>query len=219
MSPHHYGLLLGLAASLSLPLAGCGLELKKEYPSTDPRSVAPATAAAAPPIAAAAPLPTAAPAGPAPSATTPQTARRVASADRDDTDKTLWTVLGLARRDSERNIGPQTGSTVSPVLWQATLETLHFAGTTSEDPMTGVVVTNWYSPAGKPDERLRVTVFILSRALRSDSATVTVERQERAAGGWRDAPVAQEVVTGIENAILMRARQIHAERYRNTMYN
>jgi len=227
MSFRYYGRVLGLAASLSLPLAGCGgLELKKEYPSTAQApaaqpvipSAAAATPAALPPAAAAAlpaPAPAAATTLPAPPKTT-----RIASADPDNTDATLWTFLGLARRNSERNQGPQTGNTVSPVLWQAALETLHFAGTSSEDPVMGTVITNWYAPAGKPNERLRVTVFILSRALRSDSLAVTVERQERsAAGDWHDAPVAQDVVTGIEGAVLERARQIHAERYRNTMYN
>ena len=136
-----------------------------------------------------------------------------------DTEATLWTMLGLSRRESEQEIGPQTGNSVSPILWQATQDTLHFAGFASEDPMTGLLVTDWYSPPGKPSERLRVSVFVLSRALRSDSLAVTVERQARSpVGEWREAPVARDVVTGLENAILQRARQIHAERYRNTMY-
>ncbi len=136
-----------------------------------------------------------------------------------DTDATLWTMLGLAKRESEKNPGPQTGDEVSPILWQAAQDTLHFAGFSSEDPMTGLLVTNWYSPPAKPNERLRVSVFILSRALRSDSVTVTVERQVRSpVGPWTDTPVARDVVTGLESAILQRARQIHAERYRETMY-
>ena len=96
--------------------------------------------------------------------------------------------------------------------------TLHFAGISSEDPMSGLLVTKWYSPPGKPGERLRVSVFILSRALRSDSLAVTVDREVRApAGEWRATPIARDVVAGLENAILQRARQIHAERYRSTM--
>jgi hypothetical protein len=136
-----------------------------------------------------------------------------------NTEATLWTVLGFAKPESEQQVGPQTGNTVSPILWQAVEDTLHFAGFASEDPMAGLLVTNWYSPPGKPNERLRVSIFIMSRALRSDSITVTVERQTgSAAGQWNDAPVARDVVTGLENAILQRARQIHAERYRDTMY-
>ena len=59
-----------------------------------------------------------------------------------------------------------------------------------------------------------------ARALRSDSLSVTVEREEAAGNGqWRETPVARDVVSGLETAILQRARQIHAERYRDTMYN
>ena len=144
---------------------------------------------------------------------------RIAQASDDDTEETIFTVLGMAKRESQRNIGPPTGNQVSPVLWQAAHDTLNFAGITSEDPMTGLLVTDWYSPARNRAQRLRVSVFILSRALRSDSLSVNVDRQERAPNGqWRDTPVATDTVTGIENAILLRARQIHAERYRNTMY-
>jgi len=185
MSPRYYGLLLGVAASLPLIVAGC--------------SGRPADSVIDP-VTGAMPRPP------------------VAKTNTDDTDATIWTVLGLAKRESERNIGPQTGSTVSPVLWQATLDTLNFAGFNSEDPMSGLLVTNWYAPRGKPQERLRVIVFITSRALRSDSMTVTVERQERSpAGEWRDTPIARDAVVELENAILLRARQIHAERNRSTM--
>jgi hypothetical protein len=208
MSVGYYVASLMLAASLSLPLAGCGLELAKEYPSTA-RAAAPAAA-----VPASAPTAAAVPAGPAAAPVT-----KIAALDPEGTDQTIFTVLGLAKRDAERNQGPQTGNTVSPVLWQAALETLHFAGTSSEDPTTGVVVTNWYSPPAKPNERLRISVFILSRALRSDSMAVTVERQVRSAAGWSDAPISREAVADLETAVLQRARQIHAERYRNMNYN
>ena len=191
MSVRYYRLLLGFAASLSLLAGGCGSDRRVEN-KVDPV------------------------AGTTP---TPQTATRdPRDANEPDTEATLWTVLGLARKPSERAIGPQTGDQVSPVLWQAALDTLNFAGTGSEDPMSGLLVTNWYSPRGKPQERLRVTVFVLSRALRSDSLAVTVEREEQAPNaGWRATPVAKDVVTGLENAILQRARQIHVERRRQTM--
>ena len=189
MSAGYYRLLFGVAASVSLILAGCGSDRSAGI-SADPVT----GATRSPPVA-------------------------KSTADEQDTEATLWTVLGLAKRESERNVGPQTGNGVSPILWQATQDTLHFAGISSEDPMTGLLVTEWYSPPGKPNERLRVSVFILSRALRSDSVAVRVERQARSpAGQWGDTPVARDVVAGLENAILQRARQIHAERYRDTMY-
>jgi hypothetical protein len=149
----------------------------------------------------------------------PQVAARQVKSNVDDTDLTLWTWLGMGKRRSEDQLGPQTGATVSPVLWQAAEDSLKFAGIGAEDPMTGLLVTKWYSPPGKPDERLRATAFILQRALRSDSLAVTVERQVRGAGGaWEKAPVAREVGAELDNAILLRARQIHAERYREDYY-
>ena len=88
------------------------------------------------------------------------------------------------------------------------------AGFASEDPFTGLLVTNWYSPAAKPGERLRVSVFILSRALRSDSLSVTIDRQVGSpTGQWADAPVSADTVDRPRNReYLLRARQIHAER-------
>lgn len=131
-----------------------------------------------------------------------------------DTEATIWTVLGIAKKPS-KEIGPKTGLGVSPVLWQAVLDTLNFVEMESIDPIAGLAVTNWYSPKNKPTDRLRVTAFIKARALRSDSIVVTVERQTRAANGqWQEAPIAAEVSSSLENDILQRARQIHIARIR-----
>jgi hypothetical protein len=188
MSVRHYGPLLGLVASISLGLAGCGSDRAASGP--------PDTVASSPP---------------------PQVT--VQKAEDDRTDETLWTWIGLAKRPSHQNQGPQTGTLVSPVLWEAAHDALNFAGVSSEDPVTGLLVTNWYSPPGKPDERLRISVFILSRALRSDSLAVTVERETRTPeGSWQKAPVAREVPDGIDFAILTQAQRIHAGNYREAHY-
>ena len=132
-----------------------------------------------------------------------------------DTEATIWTALGIAKKPS-KEIGPKTGPDVSPVLWQAAIDTLGFVEMESVDAMAGLAVTNWYSPKNKPTDRLRVTAFIKARALRSDSIVVTVERQTRAANGqWQDAPVAAEIASSLENDILQRARQIHIARIRS----
>jgi hypothetical protein len=126
-----------------------------------------------------------------------------------DTEATLWTLLGLAKKDSVKEPGPQTGRTVSPILWQAAHDTLDFVKYASEDPLTGSIVTEWYSPPDKPNERFRVNIFILSRALHSDSLAVTVDRQVRAANGeWTETTIARQVEIDLETAILDRARQL-----------
>jgi hypothetical protein len=126
-----------------------------------------------------------------------------------NTTATMWTVLGLAKDTQHRAPGPQTGSQVSPVLWQAALDTLHFTTFASEDPLGGSLVTDWYSPPDKPDERFRIDVFVLSRYLTTDALAVSVQRQVRGKNGeWADAPVARKVERDLETKILYRARQL-----------
>ncbi len=98
MSPGYYRLLLGFAASLSLILAGCGSGRPVET--------------------AADPVTGAIPAAPAAS-----------RGDDDETDATLWTVLGPRQtRIGTAISGRGPGDAVSPILWQATHDTLNFAG-------------------------------------------------------------------------------------------
>ena len=129
-----------------------------------------------------------------------------------DTEATIWTLLGFAKKESERHPGPQTGTTVSPVLWQAALDTLDFVKIASEDPLAGSLVTDWYSPQNKPNERYKVNVFILARALRSDAIAVTVTREARLGdGNWLETTIEKKVETDLETAILNRARQLKRE--------
>ena len=132
--------------------------------------------------------------------------------DEIDTESSIWTLLGLAKKESQQDPGPKTGSTVSPILYQAALDTLNFVKLASEDPLAGSLVTDWYSPAGKPNERYKITVFILARTLRSDALAVTVTRQARLGDGhWLETTIARNVETDLETAILDRARQLKRE--------
>jgi hypothetical protein len=140
----------------------------------------------------------------------PATAPAAPSPPREiDTDATIWTVLGMAKERSQAQIGPQTGSEVSPILWQAALDTLNFVRFASQDPLGGSMITDWYSPKSNPNVRYRITVFILSRALASDSVTVTVDRQELSpTGQWVATTIARKVEDDLETKILYRARQL-----------
>ena len=71
---------------------------------------------------------------------------------------------------------------VNSYLWHATLDTLAFMPLASADPFGGVVITDWYVAPNAPDERLKVTIYILDRALRADGLKVVVFRQTRSAG-------------------------------------
>ena len=79
----------------------------------------------------------------------------------------------------------------------------------SADPFGGVIITDWYAMPEAPEERFKMNVYILGRALRADGVRVAVFRQvQDGAGGWQDAAVPDAANTRIEDAILTRARQL-----------
>jgi hypothetical protein len=100
------------------------------------------------------------------------------------------------------------GVGVNSLLWRASLDTVSFMPLVSADPFGGVIITDWYTPPATPDERFKVNVYILGRALRADGIRASVFRQQNQGGTWIDAPVALNTATDLENAILTRARQL-----------
>jgi len=100
------------------------------------------------------------------------------------------------------------GVGVNNLLWRASLDTVSFMPLVSADPFGGVIITDWYTPPQSPEERFKINIYILSRALRADGLRASVFRQQMQGGGWVDAPVALNTATDLENAILTRARQL-----------
>jgi hypothetical protein len=115
----------------------------------------------------------------------------------------------LGNKDPEVDEGGGSGIGVNSYLWRASLDTIAFMPLASADPFGGVIITDWYTPAEAPDERLKVNIVILGRQLRADGVRASVYRQQRdGTGAWVDATVAAETATELENAILTRARQL-----------
>jgi hypothetical protein len=78
----------------------------------------------------------------------------------------------------------------------------------SADPFGGLIISDWYQPPERPDERLKLHVLILDRALRADAVKVSVFRQTRSGEGWVDAPVDPQTATALEDKILTKAREL-----------
>ncbi|HEX4159350.1 MAG TPA: DUF3576 domain-containing protein [Rhizomicrobium sp.] len=97
---------------------------------------------------------------------------------------------------------------VNSYLWHATLDTLAFMPLASADPYGGVIITDWYSAPSNPNERMKLTIYILDRRLRADGLKVAVFRQTRSNEGWVDAEVNSQTATKLEDAILTRAREL-----------
>ncbi|WP_430396986.1 DUF3576 domain-containing protein [Ferrovibrio sp.] len=103
------------------------------------------------------------------------------------------------------------GIGVNSFLWRASLDTISFMPLASADPFGGVIITDWYAAPQTPNERFKVTIYILDRALRADGIRVSVFRQLRQGEGWADQATASETNVSMENAILQRARELRVE--------
>ena len=97
---------------------------------------------------------------------------------------------------------------VNSYLWHASLDTLSFLPLVSADPFGGVIISEWYVSPTSPNERLKVTVYIMDRALRADALKVVVFRQISNGGAWQDAQHSPDTAHKLEDSILTRAREL-----------
>ncbi|MCW9036180.1 MAG: DUF3576 domain-containing protein [Rhodospirillales bacterium] len=126
----------------------------------------------------------------------------------EDARETVFGDGGLFGGASKKNENT-AGIGVNSFLWRATLDTISFLPINSADAFGGVILTDWYSPAETPEERFKLNIYILGRALRADGVKVSVFKQARdQRGEWTSLGLGKNVSTDIENAILTRARQL-----------
>ena len=114
---------------------------------------------------------------------------------------------GLLFGEGESTKGGVIG--VNSYLWRASLDTISFMPLKSADAFGGVILTDWHSPSESPNERFKLNVYILDRALRADGIRVAAFRQILDRNSrWRDASLTKKTARKIEDAILTRARQL-----------
>lgn len=111
--------------------------------------------------------------------------------------------LGIGKKADK---GTEIG--VNGYLWRAATDVIKFMPLASADPYGGVIITDWYTDPATPNERFKVTVYILDTRLRADALNVSVFKQVNSGGAWVDAPTAAQTEADMENAILDRARKL-----------
>jgi hypothetical protein len=116
-----------------------------------------------------------------------------------------WTIFGGDKKKEDEG----AGIGVNSFLWRASLDTLSFMPLASADPFGGVIITDWYATPAQPNDRFKVTLYILDRQLRADGLRAAVFRQTRDnAGVWADVPADPRTAVDMENTILTRAREM-----------
>ena len=59
-------------------------------------------------------------------------------------------------------------------LWRASLDVLDFMPLTSANYSGGIIITDWYTEQGNPDESIKITIRFLSNEVRSDAIQVDI---------------------------------------------
>ena len=99
---------------------------------------------------------------------------------------------------------------VNALLWRASLDIASFVPLADIDTFGGSILTEWYSLRERPNERLKLAIFVLDRELRSDAIRVIVYLQLNDGAGWADAGQDASMGNRLEELILARARELRA---------
>ena len=67
-------------------------------------------------------------------------------------------------------------STSNP-LWRASLETIDFIPLATVDYSGGIIITDWYSDDGNPNEALKITLRFMSNEIQSNSIKVIIHNK------------------------------------------
>ena len=118
---------------------------------------------------------------------------------------------GLKLSDLGSKSTSDSSMPVNAIAWRAALDIASLVPLADVDTFGGTIVTEWYSLADRPDERIKLTIFVVGRELRSDSISVRVHVQQLMADGWGEAGRDEALAQQIEDLILARARELRAE--------
>ena len=102
---------------------------------------------------------------------------------------------------------------VNAILWRASLDIISLIPIADVDTFGGTIVSDWYSLAGAPDERIKITIFVSGRELRSDAVRITVhvQRRDGSDNTWGTSVRDDEFAKRLEDLVLNRAREIRAQ--------
>jgi hypothetical protein len=99
---------------------------------------------------------------------------------------------------------------VNALLWRAALDIASFVPLDDVDTFGGSIVTEWHQPKKTPNRRLKLTMFVVGRELRSDAITVRTYIQNRLGTEWVDAGRDEALGRKLEDLVLARARELRA---------
>ena len=97
---------------------------------------------------------------------------------------------------------------VNGYLWRATLNILSFVPLISTDALSGTIITDWYVNKNIQNQRLKITAYINTNELKSESIKIKVEIQSFKNNIWSQPLTSESLATQIEDSILNEARNL-----------
>jgi hypothetical protein len=142
-----------------------------------------------------------------------QTNAPVAERDPDDIGSVLTgrDTAGVTLDDlTGGNNAGTAGLPINALIWRASVDIVSVLPIEDIDAFGCSIITDWYALPSRPDERIKLSVFVLDRELRSDAVRVIVYVQKRQDGLFVDAGIDTELSDRLEELILTRARELRA---------
>ncbi len=122
-------------------------------------------------------------------------------------DKNPITLFG-GGKDKNTNFEFST----SNILWRTTLKNLDFLPLINADYTGGVIIYDWYSEQGTPNQQIKISVQFLSNELRSDSIKITAHKKICDSGGrCSNSTLDQNFANSIKESIIASARALKVE--------
>ena len=97
---------------------------------------------------------------------------------------------------------------VNGYLWRATLNILSVAPLISTDALSGTIITDWYTNKNIQNQRLKITAYINTNELKSESIKIKVEIQSFKNNIWSQPLTSKSLAIQIEDSILNEARNL-----------
>jgi len=117
---------------------------------------------------------------------------------------------GIKFSDFVQKDQSEVGLPVNALLWRAALDVASFVPLDDVDTFGGSIVTEWHQSGDNPDQRLKLTIFVLGVELRSDAVKVQTYTQKKLGNDWVDSGRDEALARKLEDLILTRARELRA---------
>ncbi len=109
-------------------------------------------------------------------------------------------------------LSPTTQSmATNNVLWKAALDVISFMPLKHTDPISGIILTEWYINPDNKNEKLKIDIKINSNNVRVDGLKVSVFTQKYVNGKWSFASQASNLSEIIEDKIINKAKELNLE--------